>query len=116
LIPNEHVVTASLPSSTTAQPEDHLSMQSLTFDGVEKKSSTPSVHSESSKRRVASSIPRKPVVMHRTVQLPHEELDIQFGDIQWKDSFAIAVSPSEPDSNGLSSAGDRALEQPYYSQ
>ena len=93
-------------------PVGHSAVQSpLTLDTVEKKTPAPSVHSQSSKHRVASSIPREPVVMHRTLQLPHEELDIQFGDIQWQNSVAVAVSPSDH-----GSTDDLVHEQQYFSE
>lgn len=65
--------------------------QSLSFDNSQLKTSLQTL----SKRRTPSSIPQQPVSMHRSVQLPTEPIDIQFGDVQWNDSIPIAVSPSK---------------------
>ncbi|CAF1003687.1 unnamed protein product [Adineta ricciae] len=81
---------AILPTSNVEKYDstDNISQVS-NLDHSEKKSSTQHISS--------SSMRQKPVAMHRTIHCSTEPIDIQFGDIQWKDSLPITVTPTDDD-------------------
>ncbi|CAF0772437.1 unnamed protein product [Adineta steineri] len=88
---NEEIPQRTSPSIDEYEFVDGIP-QSLSFDNSQKKIP---LQQSSEKRRIVPTIPQKPVSMHPTIQFSTEPIDIQFGDVQWKDSVARAVTPSD---------------------